>query len=206
MEEFEVVGTLSGGKAGSSSITVAAIGWKEPSYIKFLPDRNIQVGGKVHSDGRIIIVDGSENGTVQAVKRAGDLNIRLDFDPRNMGAYSLDGHSVYLSGEFPSTLFVDGIMISTVEAIGLHHRLPEKWLMDDGFDPARAHAVAGKVEKMYVESLGVGWPSYLEEVEMQLRKSYGKGMDEKAVGAGSDSYLLCWLTGLETGSARTASG
>jgi hypothetical protein len=81
--------------------------------------------------------------------------VNTGYDIKYTGGYSLDGKTIYLDEHFPKNLSVEGKNVSTIESIGLHHELPEKWLSDMGFEYPYAHEVATGIEKKYVESMGI---------------------------------------------------
>ena len=44
--------------------------------------------------------------------------------------------------------------------------------MDDAYEYPYAHMIATKIEREYVESVGVSWERYCEEVDKNLRNTY----------------------------------
>ena len=59
-----------------------------------------------------------------------------------------------------------------MESIDRHHEVTEKWLIDDAYEYAYAHEIATKIEREYVESLGVNWDDYCKEVNKNLHEVY----------------------------------
>ncbi len=179
MDMYEVVEHLKSGSAGQDgTFTVVAINYKEPTYIKFKSSQDFKVGQKVSIDKNAVFSDGKQVGEVQTTKRANDVKIDTRYDIKYTGGYSMDGKKVYLDEHFPKIINVDGKEVDTVESIDRHHEVTEKWLIDDAYEYAYAHELATKIEREYVESLGVNWDDYCREVNKQLHLVYA-GKAEK---------------------------
>lgn len=191
MEEFEVVGYYSEEKITEREYFIAAINYRPPSYVKIISRIPLRKGVVFQIDGENVYIENVRIGAVKERRSSADIGLNVDYDPRFTGGYSMDGNTVFLDEHFPKTLFVSGLMVSTVESIGLHHELPEKWLMDDGFSREKAHGVAMGIERKYVESLGVEWPEYCSEVRKNLKKVYWGGKDRKDLTPEKAHYLYC---------------
>ena len=111
-------------------------------------------------------------GQTKEIKKANDIKIDTRYDIKYTGGYSVDGKKVYLDEHFPKNIVVDGKIVDTVESIDRHHEVTEKWLIDDAYEYAYAHEIATKIEREYVESLGVNWDSYCKEVNKNLHEVY----------------------------------
>ncbi|MGC8648313.1 MAG: hypothetical protein ACP5SJ_02330, partial [Candidatus Micrarchaeia archaeon] len=98
------------------------------------------------------------------------INIDLSHSIKYIGGYSKDGKTIYLDSRFPKSLVINGKEISTVESIAKHHELPEKWMIGEGYTYQYAHMLATKIEREYVESLGIDWELYSKEVEKNLHE------------------------------------
>ncbi len=173
MEEYEVIEHLkSGSKPADNKFLIVAINYKEPTYVKFESDQDFKVGDKVNMENKDVFFQGKKIGEVREVKKANDVKIDTRYDIKYTGGYSVDGKKVYLDEHFPKTITVDGKVVDTVESIDRHHEVTEKWLVDDAYEYAYAHEIATKIEREYIESIGVNWDDYCKEVNRNLHEVY----------------------------------
>lgn len=189
MEDFEVAGLRREPKTSDEVFFVAAINYRLPSYVTFLTRVRLEISDTVGIEGEYAYRAGKKIGVIRETKNSLETGISLDFIPTSSKCYSLDGRNCFLDGNFPRALFVNGIMVSTMASIGLHHELPEKWLTNDGFDETASHRVATRTERKYVESLGVDWEAYCSEVRYNLNRVYGNG--RVPITGESAHYALC---------------
>ena len=191
MGSFKVVEHVKERNANGHSFNVMAIDFIEPSYVKIKADLLPKVGSVVTIEGENAIMNGEVLGKVIETKKAEDVRVSVKFDIKYTGGYSMDGKTIYLDEHFPKFFTVEGKEVSTVESIGLHHELPEKWMSDNGYEYPYAHEIATGIEKMYVESLGVTWKGYCEEVDRNLRKVYSRLLEKSPPSLDLAPYLYC---------------
>ncbi len=177
MEEYEVIEHARSPDPKIEYI-IKAINYKGPTYIRIESQKAINVGSTVNVDGKNIYINNEVVGIVSEIKSGNSITINTDYDIKYTGGYSKDGKTIYLARTFPRSLKIDGKDVSMIESIGRHHELSEKWLVDDMYEYAYAHEVATKIEKAYVESLGVKWDSYNTEVGKFLHENYEKKLEK----------------------------
>lgn len=191
MTEYKVVEHITKKDGSKKKFTVMAIEYLEPSYVKVRAEFLPKVGSILNVEGNNVTQDKRVIGTVIELKRAQDVRVSLHYDIKYTGGYSMDGKTIYLDEHFPPFFKVEGKEVSTVESIGLHHELPEKWMSDNGYEYPYAHEIATGVEKMYVESLGVTWKGYCTEVDKNLRNVYSKILQRSPPSLDLAPYLYC---------------
>lgn len=191
MTEYKVVEHITEKDGSKKKFTVMAIEYLEPSYVKVRAEFLPKVGSILNVEGNNVTQDKRVIGTVIELKRAQDVRVSLHYDIKYTGGYSMDGKTIYLDEHFPPFFKVEGKEVSTVESIGLHHELPEKWMSDNGYEYHYAHEIATGVEKMYVESLGVTWKGYCTEVDKNLRNVYSKILQRSPPSLDLAPYLYC---------------
>ena len=153
---------------------MVALNYKEPSYAKIESNQDVNVGMLLQVDPQSnkVFLNKQEIGFLTSLRTGKDVKIDTNHDIKYTGGYSIDGKKVYLDEHFPKTLEIDGKTVDTRESIGRRHELVEKWLVDDAYEYPYAHMIATKIERQYVESLGVSWERYCEEVDKNLRNTY----------------------------------
>ena len=191
MQNYRVVEHIASKNGDKKEYNVMAIEFLEPSYIKVRSGILPRVGTFITVDGENAFQDGKPLGPVIETKRAQDVRVSLNFDIKYTGGYSMDGKTIYLDEHFPKFFKVEGKEVSTVESIGLHHELPEKWMSDNGYEYPYAHETATGIEKQYVESLGVTWKGYCNEVDRNLRKVYSRTLEKSPPSLDLAPYLYC---------------
>ena len=191
MTEYKVVEHITEKDGSKKKFTVMAIEYLEPSYVKVRAEFLPKVGSILNVEGNNVTQDKRVIGTVIELKGAQDVRVSLHYDIKYTGGYSMDGKTIYLDEHFPPFFKVEGKEVSTVESIGLHHELPEKWMSDNGYEYPYAHEIATGVEKMYVESLGVTWKGYCTEVDKNLRNVYRKILQRSPPSLDLAPYLYC---------------
>lgn len=191
MTEYKVVEHITEKDGSKKKFTVMAIEYLEPSYVKVRAEFLPKVGSILNVEGNNVTQDKRVIGTVIELKGAQDVRVSLHYDIKYTGGYSMDGKTIYLDEHFPPFFKVEGKEVSTVESIGLHHELPEKWMSDNGYEYPYAHEIATGVEKMYVESLGVTWKGYCTEVDKNLRNVYSKILQRSPPSLDLAPYLYC---------------
>lgn len=191
MQTFEVVEHVIDKNVSDREFLVMAIDFREPSYVRILAGEAPKVGSQIQVDGDKAYFSGEEIGKVVERKDSKGISLSTDYDIKYTGGYSLDGKTIYLDEHFPTTLNVEGKTVSTIESIGLHHELPEKWMSDNGYEYPHAHEVATGIEKKYVESLGVTWKGYCSEVDRNLRKVYSQQLKKSPPSLDLAPYLYC---------------
>lgn len=158
----------------SASFTVVALCFKAPSYVKVDADRDINFDTKLEVDGDSVSYEKSKIGKVVERRSVEDVKVDTTYDIKYTGGYSLDGKKVYLDSDFPKKLSINGKEVDTIESIAKHHELTEKWMVGEGYTYQYAHIIANKIEREYVESLGVDWGEYSKEVEKWLSQISSK--------------------------------
>lgn len=191
MENFEVVEHVRDRKESDREFFVMAIDFKEPTYVKILTTDVPKAGSLIQVEGDRAFFEGKEIGKVLDRKDSKEVKLSTDYDIKYTGGYSLDGKTIYLDEHFPPALEVEGKTISTLESIGLHHELPEKWMSDNGYEYPHAHEVATGIEKKYVESLGITWKGYCSEVDKNLRKVYQNKLQKSPPSLDLAPYFYC---------------
>lgn len=191
MGNYRVVEHIKEKRENGVGFIVMAIDFIDPSYVKIKADSLPKVGSVISVEENNAMLDGKVIGKVAETKKAEDVRVSLKFDIKYTGGYSMDGKTIYLDEHFPTFFIVEGKNVSTVESIGLHHELPEKWMSDNGYEYPYAHEVATGIEKLYVESLGVTWKGYCEEVDRNLRKVYSRLLEKSPPSLDLAPYLYC---------------
>ena len=175
MEEFSVIEHKSDPDEKSRMFIIKAINFVLPMYITVLSSRNILVGEKISADENGEAFSGQEKiGSVVRRQDSKSIKINTEYDIKYNGGYSRDGKTLYIAKDLPKEMEIDGIKVNILESVGKHHELPEKWLSDDAYEYPYAHETATGIEKEYVESLGIKWNRYDEELGKQLHKVYEK--------------------------------
>ena len=191
METYRVVEHIKDRNSNGHSFNVMAIDFKQPSYVKAKTDLLPKVGSDLTVEDDSVLQGGKPIGKVMERKSAEDVRVSLKFDIKYTGGYAMDGKTIYLDEHFPKFFTVEGKEVSTVESIGLHHELPEKWMSDNGYEYPYAHETATGIEKRYVESLGVTWKGYCDEVDRNLRKVYSRQLEKSPPSLDLAPYLYC---------------
>ncbi|OJI06659.1 hypothetical protein Micr_00731 [Candidatus Micrarchaeum sp.] len=175
MEDFEVIEYA----RNSEKIEILkAISYKEPTYIRIESEKKFTVGTILQSDGKEVFEAGAKTGVVSETKSSNGISISTDYDIKYTGGYSKDGKVIYIARTLPKEIEIKGKKLSLINSIGLHHELVEKWLVDDLYQYPYAHEVATKIEKQYVESLGIEWHDYDEAVGKLLHENYEKKLEK----------------------------
>ncbi len=174
MEDYEVIEHIKEKSAQQGKFRVVALNYKEPSYAKIESNQDVNVGIllQVDTQSKKVFLNKQEIGFLTSLRTGRDVKIDTNHDIKYTGGYSIDGKKVYLDEHFPKTLEIDGKTVDTRESIGRRHELVEKWLVDDAYEYPYAHMIATKIEREYVESVGVSWERYCEEVDKNLRNTY----------------------------------
>ncbi len=180
-EEFEVLkvtesktdpvantGNGAAPQAPSSSFIAVAIAFADPKYVRFESSLLLKFENKVKIEGDSAYYEGNAIGKVLERKDPSDIKVDTSYSIKYTGGYSKDGKTIYLDSRFPQSLNIEGKEISTIESIAKHHELPEKWMTEEGYTYQYAHMLATKIEREYVESLGINWELYSKEVEKGL--------------------------------------
>ncbi len=174
MEDYEVIEHIKEKSKDIKKFEVVALNYKEPSYAKIESEEDVKDNTiiQVDVDSRKVFLNGREIGKLVSLRTGKDIKIDTNYDIKYTGGYSIDGKKVYLDEHFPKILHIDGKDVDTRESIGRRHELVEKWLIDDAYEYPYAHMIATRIEREYVESLGVSWDHYCEEVDRNLRETY----------------------------------
>ena len=189
MMQFEVIEHRDDAKKNEHIIY--CINYLDPSFAVASINRKLEKGDLVSLDGNNVILNNVVIGKTIKRKSAGDVKVSTDYDIKYTGGYSLDGKTIYLDEHFPRILHVEGKEVDTVKSIGLHHELPEKWFSDEKYEYPYAHEIATGIEKQYVESLGVTWKGYCDEVDKNLRKVYNRELGKSPSNLDLAPYLYC---------------
>ncbi|EQD80593.1 hypothetical protein B1A_00732, partial [mine drainage metagenome] len=155
-----------------------ALNYAKPAYIKATSKQIIQKKESVQLDGNNLMYKGAVMGTLVIKKLGSDIKIDAGYDIKYTGGYSNDGKTIYMDRNFPKTLSIAGKEVNTLESIGRHHELTEKWLTDDEYEYPYAHEIADGIEKLYVESLGIDWKAYSDEVAKHLHDTYARKLQK----------------------------
>ncbi|MCW6168921.1 MAG: hypothetical protein LVQ96_04695 [Thermoplasmatales archaeon] len=189
MTQFEVIEHKDGIKKNEHIIY--CINYVDPTFAVASIDRKLEKGSLVLLDGNNVILDNKVVGNVIKRKSSSEVKVSTDYDIKYTGGYSLDGKTIYLDEHFPRILHVEGKEVDAVKSIGLHHELPEKWLSDEKYEYPYAHEIATGIEKQYVESLGVTWKGYCDEVDKNLRQVYKRELGKSPSALDLAPYLYC---------------
>ena len=191
MDEFEIIEHTKNDKLKSGEQEIIAIAFLKPAFIKGVVTKDLKKGTNVSIMNDNILFGGKVVGRVTERKSSDDVNLDEKHDIKYTGGYSIDGKTIYLDEHFPHFLTVEGKQIDATKTIGLHHELPEKWMSDNAFEYPYAHEVATGIEKKYVESLGVTWKGYCEEVDKNLRNVYRQKLKDSPPSLDLSPYLYC---------------
>ncbi len=146
----------------------AAINFLKPTYIRIITSVPLKVDDKIQIDQNKVMKDNNAIGEVILYKSDDEVALNTEYDIKYTGGYSNDGKVIYLDKDFPKELIFNGKIVYPIISIGLHHELPEKWLIDDAYEYPYAHKIATMVEREYVEYLGINWDDYSKEVNKNL--------------------------------------
>ncbi|MHB1439459.1 MAG: hypothetical protein ACYCSO_06440 [Cuniculiplasma sp.] len=173
------------------NIEIIAIDFHQPTMIKFDTREILKDGEMLSVKGEEVYYSGKLLGKVKERKSSSDVRASHAFDVKYTGGYSLDGKNIYLDEHFPVEIVVEGKTVNTINSIGYHHELPEKWLSDEKFEYPYAHEKATGIEKEYVESLGVTWKGYCSVVDKNLRNVYSRTLEKSPPSLDLAPYLYC---------------
>ncbi|MCL5404601.1 MAG: hypothetical protein M1125_02050 [Candidatus Marsarchaeota archaeon] len=188
MEDYEIIEHAKSPEKDIAYI-IKAINYAIPTYIRIESGKEINVGSIVQVEGKQVFFSKEAIGSVSELKSGAGIPINTDYDIKYTGGYSKDGKTIYLARTFPKTLQIDGKEVSMLESIGRHHELVEKWLVDDMYEYAYAHEIATKIERQYVESLGVSWESYNAAVGKYLHDNYEKKLERSPADLDVSPYV-----------------
>ncbi|MHB1709003.1 MAG: hypothetical protein ACYCT2_05965 [Thermoplasmataceae archaeon] len=191
MTSFEVIEHEKDPKGEHGEYRIIAINFIDPEYVKIVADMDVDKGTSLDVEDDIVFLNKKSIGKVVEKKDGKSIRVSTSFDIKYTGGYSLDGSTVYLDEHFPQIMKIDGREVDARESIGLHHELPEKWLSDEAYEYPYAHEVATGIEKKYVESLGVKWKDYCDEVDRNLRNVYSRKLEKSPPSLDLAPYLYC---------------
>ncbi len=191
MEEFEVISRVDRKNGNNKEVLLFAINFAEPTFLKISAKKDVADHSTIQSDEKMCYLGKELIGNVLQVKKGSDVSVSTGYDIKYTGGYSMDGKTVYLDEHFPPILKVMGKDIDARKTIGLHHELPEKWMSDEDYEYPYAHEVATGIEKKYVESLGVTWKAYCDEVDKNLRQVYRRTLEKSPPSLVLAPYLYC---------------
>jgi hypothetical protein len=162
--------------SASRRYVLIALNFKSPTYVKIDADKEINFDSKLKVEGKEVAYEGSVIGNVIVSMSAEGITVDTTYDIKYTGGYSKDGRIIYLDRDFPKKLGINGKEVDAVETIAKHHELIEKWMIGEGYTYQYAHVIATKIEREYVESLGVNWEDYSMEVGKHLHEVSSKKM------------------------------
>ena len=179
MEEFSVIEHKNDPDEEKKLFVIKGINYISTTYITVLSKKDVPVGQKigVNGGGKVFLGD-EQIGEVVKRQDSNSVKINVDYDIKYNGGYSRDGKTIYIARDLPKEMEIDGKKISILESVGKHHELPEKWLSDDAYEYPYAHETATGIEKEYVESVGIKWERYDEELGKQLHIVYQKKLSK----------------------------
>ncbi|MCL4374020.1 MAG: hypothetical protein M1360_04505 [Candidatus Marsarchaeota archaeon] len=175
---------VANGNAGNAAgngknFFIKAINFTAPTCIIFSSTIECQFDSKVQNDGtKEVYLDGKVVGEIIKRQDNNDIKVNSDYDIKYTGGYSKDGKTIYIDRDLPKAIAIEGKTIDLVMSIAIHHELVEKWLIDDAYDYQYAHTIATKIEREYVESLGIKWESYDSAVGNELRRIFSKRLSK----------------------------
>ena len=178
MEDYTVVEHRVHKEEKEGEYIIVALNYTLPTYIRTTSKQILQKGEVVQLDADNLIYKGAQIGKLLTKRLGSEIKINADYDIKYTGGYSNDGKTVYIDRNFPKTLNINGKEVSTLESIGRHHELTEKWLTDDEYEYPYAHEIADGIEKLYVESLGIDWKAYSDEVGKHLHDTYARKLQK----------------------------
>ena len=176
--EYEVLEHNTERNEKGNYFIIKAIEFAQPTYITAICSVDVEVGKKLKVVNSKAQLDGKDVGDVKGTLSGKGILISHDYDIKYTGGYSRDGKTIFIAREFPQFIEVDGKKVDALETIGRHHELTEKWLSDDAYEYPYAHELATRIEKLYVESLGVDWNAYSNEVDKNLRHVYAQKLQK----------------------------
>ncbi len=161
-----------------------------PTYVKCLSQTDIRVGETIFVEDTKVYYKDTEIGVWSVLKRADGLVIDTSYNIKYTGGYSVDGQILYIDSNFPREISVQGKKIDILDTIARHHECVEKWLIDDGYTYGYAHQIATKIERRYVESLGVSWYDYSNEIAKDLRDNYARKLSKSPPNLDLSPYVF----------------
>ncbi len=191
MGSFEVIEHEKDPKGEHGEYRIIAINFIDPEFVKIAAETDVDKGTLLDVEDNKVFLNRKQIGRVLEKKDGKGIRVSTSFDIKYTGGYSLDGKTVYLDEHFPQIMKIDGKEVDARESIGLHHELPEKWLSDEAYEYPYAHEVATGIEKKYVESLGVKWKDYCDEVDRNLRNVYSRKLEKSPPSLDLAPYLYC---------------
>jgi len=178
------------GQSNGKTYIIKAINFKLPSIITFSSSIDMQFDSKVLlKEDNKVYADEKPIGEVISMQLGTDPIVNTDYDIKYTGGYSKDGKIIYIDRDLPKIINIDGKEIDTIQSIARHHEVVEKWLIDDAYDYQYAHMIATKIERIYVESLGVKWEDYDNEVGKYLRQIFDKKLKKSPRSLDLSPYL-----------------
>ncbi|MCL4404573.1 MAG: hypothetical protein M1544_02645 [Candidatus Marsarchaeota archaeon] len=186
MDDYEVIEYA---KTSSNVEILKAVNYKEPTYIRIESEKRFPVGTILKSDCKVVTEGAEQIGTVSEVKSGKDIKINTEYDIKYTGGYSKDGLTIYVARTLPKSVNINGKEVNLIESIGRHHELVEKWLVDDLYQYQYAHEVATKIERQYIESLGVEWHDYDEIVGKLLHANFERKLEKSPKDLDMSPYL-----------------
>lgn len=178
MEDYTVVEHRVHKEEKEGEYIIVALNYALPTYIRATSKQILQKGEAVQLDADNLIYKGATIGKLLTKRLGSEIKINADYDIKYTGGYSNDGKTIYIDRNFPKNLNINGKEVSTLESIGRHHELTEKWLTDDAYEYPYAHEIADGIEKLYVESLGIDWKAYSDEVGKHLHDTYARKLQK----------------------------
>ncbi len=174
MEKYEVIEHMERSNEGENSYIISALNFILPTYLKFRFPQKLLKGSEITFDSKSVYYEKIQSTDILECKKGSEITIDIGYDIKYTGGYSIDGRTIFIDRNFPASLDIGGKTISTLESIGRHHELTEKWLTDDAYEYPYAHEIADSVERHYVESLGIDWTVYSNEVGKHLHETYAR--------------------------------
>ena len=143
-----------------------------PKFVKINSKIDIKVNSNIYIDNEYAYYKKKGIGEVVTSKSGEGVLIDNSYNIKYTGGYSFMGDRIFVDASFPVLILINGRILNSLESIGRHHELVEKWLIDEGYTYAHAHKVATDVERRYVSSLNIKWSEYCAEVEKHMHKVY----------------------------------
>ncbi len=174
MEKYDVIEHRERSEEGENSYIISALNFVVPTYIKFRFSQKLLKGSEITFDGKTVYYENAQTSDILECKKGSEITIDTSYDIKYTGGYSIDGKTIFIDRNFPTSLDIGGKTVNILESIGRHHELTEKWLTGDAYEYPYAHEIADGIEKRYVESLGIDWTAYSNEVGKHLHETYAR--------------------------------
>ncbi len=205
MEKYCVVSHKKLKFDGQVRYSIVAISSPTPKFVKINSKKDIKVNSIIYIDNEYAYYKKKGIGEVIISKSGEGIEVDNTYNIKYTGGYSFMGDKIFVDASFPQLMLIDDIVVNSLESIGKHHELVEKWLIDEGYTYAHAHKVATSVERDYIISLNVRWSEYCKEVGKNLHAVYNSSLERSPENLDLTPYIYSKDFGALTEIANTTS-